>query len=374
MRKGEMMKTEIKNDERGLLFLDGNYSRCLKPGKHKLPMFALAEVKLLKVDEPFSVQDKNINLFLEDEELKQELDIIDVQDDEIVLHYEDKKLVQVLRSGKYAFWNVLKKHGFKVIRLDNPLVDESISKNIFLNPALSGFFQVHEVFSHETGLLFLNNVFQNTLKPGKYYFWNTPVSVSVLKADTRQLQLDIAGQEILTEDKISLRLNFICHYKITNPIKALLEIKGYDQQIYILLQLVLREYVGMMKFDDLLKKKEEIGSFVLDKLKEKEKEFGVEFIFAGVKDIVLPGEMKEILNTVLIAEKKAQANLIERREGTASTRSLLNTARLMEDNPTLLKLKELEYVEKICSKIGNISMVGGGTVLEQILSLVKNQK
>ena len=78
----------------------------------------------------------------------------------------------------------------------------------------------------------------------------------------------------------------------------------------------------------------------------------------GIRDIILPGDVKEIMNQVLIAEKKAQANIIMRREETASTRSLLNTAKLMEENAMLWKLKEMEYVEKIADKISNISVSG----------------
>ena len=80
-------------------------------------------------------------------------------------------------------------------------------------------------------------------------------------------------------------------------------------------------------------------------------------------------EIREIMNTVLIAEKKAQANVIARREEVASTRSLLNTAKLMEENAILYKLKELEYLEKICDKVGSIS-VGGGNLLAEIVKMV----
>jgi len=83
----------------------------------------------------------------------------------------------------------------------------------------------------------------------------------------------------------------------------------------------------------------------------------------------LPGDVKEIMNQVLIAEKKAQANSIMRREETASTRSLLNTAKLMEDNTMLFKLKEMEYVEKIADKINSISVSGNGMVIDQLRQL-----
>lgn len=72
----------------------------------------------------------------------------------------------------------------------------------------------------------------------------------------------------------------------------------------------------------------------------------------GIRDVILTGEMKDIMNQGLVAQKKVQANVIARREETASTRSLLNTAKLIEENDMLYKLKEMEYVEKITDKIG----------------------
>lgn len=365
------MKVSIKNDERGLLFKDGNYVKCLKPGKHRINPFAKYTVVLEDINKAFDTAGKNLNIYLEDQELLKELTIIDVQDYEIALHFEEGKLIEVLKSGKYAFWNVLNKHDFIMIDTRNPEVKD-IDASIYNNPKLSGVVGYYDVESHEVGILYYNNVVQKTLGPGRYFFWKGPVQTSIKKIDLRQQQLDMTGQEIMTEDKITLRLNFVCHYKITNPLKVV-EIKSLEEQLYIVLQLILREYVGSMKLDDLLVKKQEIGSYVLDKLKEVSSNYGVEFLFAGVKDVILPGEIKDILNTVLIAEKKAQANVITRREEVASTRSLLNTAKLMEENQTLYRLKELEFLEKICEKIGNVSLHGGSSLLEQLNTLLSNK-
>ena len=97
---------------------------------------------------------------------------------------------------------------------------------------------------------------------------------------------------------------------------------------------------------------------------------GVRVGAIALKDIVLPGDMREILNQVVSAEKQAQANLIRRREETAATRSLLNTAKLMEDNPLLVRLKELETLEKVSEKVEKITVLGGfDGLLNQVLTL-----
>lgn len=84
--------------------------------------------------------------------------------------------------------------------------------------------------------------------------------------------------------------------------------------------------------------------------------------------------MKDIMNQVLMAQKKAQANVITRREETASTRSLLNTAKLMEENEMLYKLKEMEYVEKIAEKIGEITLNGNGGMVKQLKEIFATSK
>ena len=103
-------------------------------------------------------------------------------------------------------------------------------------------------------------------------------------------------------------------------------------------------------------------------------DIGVEVTELGIKDVILPGEMRDLINKVVEAEKTAQANLIRRREETAATRSLLNTAKLMENNPTLLRLKELESLERVTEKIGRVDVhassgEGLNAVLDRLVTL-----
>jgi hypothetical protein len=87
----------------------------------------------------------------------------------------------------------------------------------------------------------------------------------------------------------------------------------------------------------------------------------------GVKDVVLPGEMKTFLNRVIEAEKEAAANVILRREETAATRSLANTARLMAQEPILMRLKELDAFKEIASQIQEVRLVVGADSLQSLL-------
>jgi len=170
--------------------------------------------------------------------------------------------------------------------------------------------------------------------------------------------MEVAGQEILTRDKVSLRVNLTALWQVTDAVKARATVSNFVDYLYKELQFALREAVGTRTLDELLADKGAIDREVALATAELAAS-GLVVRSVGVKDIILPGEMKTILNQVVEAEKVAQANLIRRREETAATRSLLNTARLMEENPTLMRLKELESLERIAEKVDKITVYDG---------------
>ena len=223
----------------------------------------------------------------------------------------------------------------------------------------------------EAGLLYFDGKYERTLPCGIWYYWNYGTKVSCVLVDLKIQRLEISGQEILTADKVGVRLNILCQYRVSEPAELVKKTKNIAEQIYSAGQLAAREYVGKLTLDELLNQKEEIGRKLEEKMKEIQSQYPVEIGAVGIKDIILPGEIRAIMNTVLVAEKQAQANVITRREEVASTRSLLNTARLMEENQILYRLKEMEYLERICEKVGSISLSGTAGILEQLAALTE---
>jgi regulator of protease activity HflC (stomatin/prohibitin superfamily) len=257
-----------------------------------------------------------------------------------------------------------------MVDITEPLIGAEVPEYLFARMQKTVYSRM-EIKEHQKGRLFYDGKFVKLLDEGTYYFWNNGVKVEVGLVDTRILQMNIQGQEMLTLDKVALRINFVCRYKIADYVRIYTEIDNYEEQLRVAAQLALREYIGHSRVDELLENKEQLADFVLTRLKSKESECFVSFLDAGVKDIILPGEIRDIMNTVLLAEKKAQANVITRREEVASTRSLLNTAKLMEENQTLMRLKEMEYLEKICDNVGNITVNGGSDLLGQLTAILK---
>lgn len=366
-----MKKVNVNEWQVALVFKNGAYKKMLLAGNYWF--WKKEEVFVYDITKQF-VAPVELNILLQDQSLADILQVIEVKDNEIVLQYENGLLKQVLSAGRYAFWKSVVKNEFIRTDISQVEIDLSIDRSLLTKAPLNNWVRSIEVQSNEKAVLFMDAKMVGLLEPGIYYWWKNQVSIQVAKTDMRKLQLEVNGQEILTRDKAALRLNAWLQYQVTDIVKALVENKEYEKQLYVAVQLALREYIAVYSFDELLEKKESLAPFVLQQIREKAESLGVTLNGFGIRDIILPGDIKEIMNQVLVAEKKAQANSIMRREETASTRSLLNTAKLMEENAMLWKLKEMEYVEKIAEKISNISVNGSGDLLSQLKQIFVTPK
>jgi len=361
-----MKKIIIYENQKGFLFQNGVLTKLLSAGKY----FTTKNKKIEVVDLHARVVSAHCSpeILLANESVKKAVTTIEVGDNQLALHFIGGRYTGTVTKGKHAFWNEFGEHTFVIADTSTPIVDESIPRYV-LEKINSAFLTKVNVSEHQKALLYFNNRLHAVLDAGTYFYWNTGAEIKTTYVDTRMTQINLAGQELLTADKVTLRINFVCNYRITDCVKIFTEIDDYKEQLYVSAQLALREYVGKYKLDELLENKDKLSQYVFDRLKTKEKSLYMEIIDAGVKDIILPGEIRDIMNTVLIAEKQAQANVITRREEVASTRSLLNTAKLMDENQTLYKLKELEFIERICANVGNINV--SGNMLTQLTEVLR---
>lgn len=355
----------------GLLYKNGTYQRMLKEGDYWIR--PSSKLEIYDLTKPFAPTTE-LNILLKDPGLAEALHVVEVKDNELVLRYDNGLLKEVLTPGRYAYWKGIIVYGFFRLDISDIGIPEYIDRPTLTHRLLAPYVRMYTIENYEKALLFVDGKYIRMLESGVYFWWKNSIVINVTKIDTRQLQLDINGQEILTRDKAALRINACAQYRIVDIEKALLQNKDHERQLYIAFQLGLREYVGSLTFDELLDKKDAALTVVVEKVQETAATLGVEVSGFGVRDIILPGDVKDIMNQVLLAEKKAQANIILRREETASTRNLLNTAKLMEDNPMLFKLKEMEYVEKIAEKVSSISVNGNGVLIDQLRQIFTTPK
>jgi regulator of protease activity HflC (stomatin/prohibitin superfamily) len=313
----------------------------------------------------------------EPEVVAQEFVYAALTDSQVGLRYENGLLVDVLPPAtRKLYWKGLNDVRVDVVdiaaseKLSTELLSKLNQTQLRQRPVAgsTGVLLV-QVEDYHVGVLTVDGKLQELLGAGAYGFWRYNRQVQVECVDLRSQALEISGQDILTKDKVGLRLNLSATWRFDDVQKALAHTAKPAEFVYRELQFGLRAAVGTRTLDELLEDKATIDTIVKDFAAQKLKAAGITLEGVGVKDIILPGEMKTILAQVVEAEKSAQANAIRRREETAATRSLLNTAKLMEDNPIALRMKELETLERVAERIDKISVFGG---LDQVLNgLVK---
>jgi regulator of protease activity HflC (stomatin/prohibitin superfamily) len=291
-----MKRVRINSGKVGLVFRNGDYNRVLDAGAYW--MWPSETVYVYDLAKPFGAPIE-LNILLKDEVLASKLTIVEVKNNEIVLQYENGNFKNVLTAGRYAYWKGPNEFSFVKANLSKVEITEGIDVNTLSRREVLPLVRVYVVEAYEKGILFVDGKFTKVLETGVYHYWKNSTAISVMKADLRQLPLEVSGQEILTKDKAALRVNFNVQYRVTDIAKALVDTKDYEKQLYVLVQLALREYIGTLTLDELLEKKEAISAFVLATLKDKASNIGVEVKEAGVRDIILPGDMKEIINQVL---------------------------------------------------------------------------
>jgi len=372
-------RVTVKKNERALLLRNGDFERVLQPGTHWL----FTGLDSLRV-ETFALEQAAFTHGLADYLMAREPAVVaaefvrvELAEDQVGLRSENGVLVEVLPPGtRRLYWKGLVDVQVEVIGIGTsadvaPALAARLVQTQLRQRAVAGLAGVLQVQvpEHGTGVLSVDGKVDRLLAPGSHAFWKFNRQVAVELVDLRLQALEVSGQEILTRDKVALRLNLSATWRYTDVLKACTQLAKPVDHLYRELQFGLRAAVGTRSLDELLENKSVIDEVVTAQVHTRLAAYGLALDNVGVKDIVLPGEMKTILAQVVEAGKSAEANVIRRREETAATRSLLNTAKVMEDNPVALRLKELETLERVAERIDKISVFGG---LDQVLNgLVK---
>lgn len=358
----------VKKDERALLYRKGDFVDVLHAGEHKFvdPLRRLS-VEVFPLAKPlFEHRLAEFIASAETELATREFHVIGIGATEVGLRIENGVLAEVLAPNtRRLYWK-----GYIDVRVEKVDVATDFAIDPQLAPQLVAGTRAKVagaaenvlallVPEHHVVVLHVNGKAERLLEAGLHAFWKANRDLRGELADLRLQVLEVAGQEILTKDKVTLRVNLTAGYRVSDVLTAFAKQAKPVDFLYKELQFGLRAAVGTRTLDELLENKTVIDEVVGEHIRRRIVGFGLEVESVGVKDIILPGDMKLILAKVVEAEKAAQANVIRRREETAATRSLLNTARVMEDNPVALRLKELETLEKVTEKIDKISVFGG---------------
>jgi hypothetical protein len=355
-------RIRVRFGERAVLWRDGRAVELLKPGRHvRFGRSGSLEVELFSLDSAW-LDSPDLREIVRSGVLGDEAVVLELLEDERAIVKVDGRYSGVCGGGINALW----KNEWK-IEIERHVV--AADRLRFEHPALpaivelaSGkrWLEVAVVGPAQVGLVTRDGRAAGEVGPGLAAFWKGAGKVQVILVDRREQVLDVSGQEILTADKVTLRMNALVTYRVVDAWKAVTSVDAYAQALYRQAQLALRAVVGTRELDVFLSEKDGVVAELERTLTARAAEIGLEVTSAGIRDVILPGEMKEILNRVVEARKQAEAALLTRREETAAMRMQANTAKIFESNPLLLKLREFEVLEKVAEKAKLSIFLGGG--------------
>jgi len=296
--------------------------------------------------------------------------VLDLKDYERALVWIDGRFSHVLPPGLHAYWTTFRKVKAEVVDARAARFVHADLAVIAASPMAERVLEMVTVPAGHVGVWFRDGSLVETLPASRYAFWTHIAEIKVVPVDTRTLILDVAGQEIMTADKVTLRLNALVTYRITDAKLSVTVSDDARQALYRETQLVLRALVGARELDGFLADKDGVVQELEQGLGRRVSALGIEVVTVGIRDLILPGEMKDLLNKVTEAKKAAEANLIVRREETAAMRSQANTAKLLQDNPTLMRLRELEVLEKVAAQAKLNVVLGEKGLTERIVNVL----
>ncbi|MCA1427973.1 MULTISPECIES: slipin family protein [unclassified Bradyrhizobium] len=366
-----MLNVTVKDGERALLTRNGQLVRVLAPGKHRLfdPLHELKAEVLDVVRSEFPAERYAVLKAARPDLAAELFEAVETKADEIAIVSLDGRPVHLMTPWQVrVYWKV-------ATRIDVERIDVSSDVRVdarhltMIERSRSTVMSETVVENHEAGLLYVEGRLVERLAPGRHAFWTVGRKIEVKRLDLRPQAVEITAQEMLTKDRIALRVTLTAFRRIVDPERTVATVPDVDAWLYRLVQFAIREAVAGRTLDEVLSAKAALDAELRDYVRARVAVSGVEVTELGVKDVILPGEIRELVNKVVEAERVAKANLIRRQEETAATRSLLNTARLMEENPLLLRLKELESLERLVEKVGRIDLhAGEGQGLDALLT------
>lgn len=365
-----MKRYHVRSYEMGLLFREGEFQGLIEPGKYRyFDPLNRVQMAIVSQREPWLINDK-LDLLVKSGLLKNHIVVLDLKDHERALVWVDNRFDRILPAGLYAYWTGQKNVRHEIIDARQVQFEHPELKQIVSSGRSSSLLDICTIYRDRVGVLFIDGQYIKILEPGVYAFWKGTSEAKVAEVDLREAIIDVSGQDMLTADKVTLRLNLMVTYQITDARKAVSQSEDVRQALYRETQLVFRHVVSARELDIFLTEKEVVAQDVEQALARRAQELGLKIISAGIRDIILPGEMKDLMNRVTEAKKAAEANLIVRREETAAMRSQVNTAKLLADNPVLMRLRELEALEKVAAT-GKLNVILGEKGLaEKITNLI----
>ncbi len=351
-----LKRYKIRSYEVGLLFKEGEFQGLLEAGTHwRFDPLNKLRVDIVSQRDPWLAHEK-LDLIVKSGVLENRAIVLDLSDEQRALVWIENRFSHILPPGLYAYWIGQKNVRVEIVDIKTVRFEHKQLKSIARSLQVERVLDICSIARDSAGVLFIDGEYIETLGPGLYAFWKGQSDARIVEIDLRETMVDVGGQDIITADKVTIRLNAVVTYQVENARVAVSRTDDVRQALYRETQLVLRALIGSRDLDTFLNDKEAVTKEIEENILRRAKDLGLKIASVGIRDVILPGEMKTLMNRVTEAKKIAEANLISRREETAAMRSQANTAKLLADNPVLMRLRELEVLEKIAAS-GKLNIV-----------------
>ncbi len=205
---------------------------------------------------------------------------------------------------------------------------------------------VRILFEYERGVVFRLGKLTRAKGPGIIFL--VPFGVDRLrKMDLRIVALDIAPQDTITKDNVTLRVNAVVYFRVADPTKAVIEIEDYYFATSQLAQTTLRSVIGQSELDELLAERERINEVVRDIIDQGTDPWGIEVTGVEIKDIDLPQEMKRAMAKQAEAERERRAKVINAEGEYQASTKLVAAAEIIQQFPVAMQLRFLQTVTEV---------------------------
>ncbi len=231
---------KIRSDEMGLYFHEGEFRALWGPGTRWLfDPLKKANVQVVSQRDPWLVHEK-LDMIVKSGVLKDLAVVLDLKDYERGLVWIEGRFSHVLPPGLYAYWIGHKNVRVEVVDARSVRFEHSDFKVIVKSPMVQRLLDICAISRNSVGVLFQDGHFVATLPAGQYAFWKDVADSRIVEIDLREKTIDVCGQDMMTSDKVTLRLNAVTTYRVANPKKAVTETENVEQALYREVQLALR--------------------------------------------------------------------------------------------------------------------------------------
>jgi regulator of protease activity HflC (stomatin/prohibitin superfamily) len=212
------------------------------------------------------------------------------------------------------------------------------------------------VREYQCGLLYRYGRFHRQVGPGKYWIFRYAAHLTIL--DLRRTLTVVPGQEILSADKVPVKISITCAFEITDPTTAVHAVDDYQMHLHTSIQLAIRDELSETDVENFLEQKQIVSEKCFARVQSDAQKFGIKVISVDIRDIMFPGDLKKTFAEVVRAQTESKAAIERARGETAALRSLANAAKMMKDNPQLLELRTLQAIESFSPGSGHTIVFG----------------